>query len=294
MISVDAPAARENRHAQATPPRRLLVGVAFDQASSVALVRAHAIARRMELELLIVHVVAREPPSSVTSSAVVDLTSRRAREHLARTTVQDWAFFETGIALPRESIHVRFGRPAEQLARITRQRQPDLLVIGGRVESESQGRGVATAIVARSQCPVLVAGNPREDRTAVVGCDLASAEVPVVRVAAKLAQRLGLRVSVVHNLARTSLRGATYALPATLRAQARWLRMRALAGLVRDLAAVDDAVVTSEPVSADAILRMARARDADLIVLGTHHDMGLTTRMVLAEARRSVLVVPLP
>jgi nucleotide-binding universal stress UspA family protein len=273
MISVDAPAARENRHAQATPPRRLLVGVAFDQASSVALVRAHAIARRMELELLIVHVVAREPPSSVTSSAVVDLTSRRAREHLARTTVQDWAFFETGIALPRESIHVRFGRPAEQLARITRQRQPDLLVIGGRVESESQGR---------------------EDRTAVVGCDLASAEVPVVRVAAKLAQRLGLRVSVVHNLARTSLRGATYALPATLRAQARWLRMRALAGLVRDLAAVDDAVVTSEPVSADAILRMARARDADLIVLGTHHDMGLTTRMVLAEARRSVLVVPLP
>jgi nucleotide-binding universal stress UspA family protein len=294
MMAADVPVLREKRHAQATPPRRVAVGVGFDHASSVALIRAHAMARRMELELLIVHVMAREPLASGTRSTVVDLSSRRARMHLGKTTVQDWAFFETGIALPRESILIRFGRPAEQLARITQERRPDLLVIGGRVESESQGRGVATAIVARSHCPVLVAGDPREDRTAVVGCDLASAEVPVVRVAAKLAHRLGLRVSVVHNLPRTSLRGASYALPATLRMQARWLRTRALAGLVRDLAVVDDAVVTSEPMSADAILRRARARDADLIILGTHHDMGLTTRMVLAEARRSILVVPLP
>jgi nucleotide-binding universal stress UspA family protein len=61
-----------------------------------------------------------------------------------------------------------------------------------------------------------------------------------------------------------------------------------------------EAVVTGEPEPAEAILREARARDADIVVVGTHPKnwfsrivSGSVAVDVVNGAKRSVLVMPL-
>lgn len=246
----------------------------------------------MGLDLWVVHVTAPWPRSA---GDVTSLSSRRARVRAVKNAVQQWSLFELGLALPAKYILVCFGDPAEKLHHATRHLRAELLVLGGRTDAAADAPGALTeAVLARSSCPVLVAGPVRDGRAMVVATDLERPNVPVVRVAASLARQLRRPLTVVHNVDGVALHGVVYALPDGLEREVMAARLQTLGGVVRGIESVDDATVTREALAGDGILQVARARDVDLLVVGARPDVGLTSKHILAEARRSVLVVPLP
>lgn len=270
---------------------RILAAVSLDRGSALALRRAHDLSRALELELCVVHVVT-TPPSPAASRAVLDFPSRLARTRMAKVAVQEWSLFELGIALPSRCIHIRFGLPEDQLTRVSRQLRAGLLVVGGRVAPHSPSPGQLTRrIISRAKCPVFVAGPVRDGRSMVVATDLVGPTVPVVRVAWDFARRLARRLTVVHNL--ESVVPAATGAPLDVLDPDSAARLDTLGLVIQALDDVD-ATVTHDSTAVEGILRVARARDVDLVVVGVRPRAGLTTENVLAQARRSVLAVPLP
>lgn len=286
------PTKRETAAEDAGRAGRLVIGVGLDGPSAVALRRGLALAEALSLDPWIVHVLepetARRDGGGQTRDAV---DAQRAR--LARRAVQEWSLFEVGVALPRSSIHVRVGDPADELTRFARLRRVDLLLVGGRTDAAAATPGELTrTLVSRATCPVLVCGPARNDAL-VVATDLMDPAVPVVRTAARLATRLGRPLSIVHNVSGVTLRGTTFPLPGALAEAVVAERLDQLDRLVRDVAPRSDARLTRAPTAGDAVLRVAREQDVDLVVIGVRSSMGLTTESILTEARRSVLTVPL-
>lgn len=279
-------------------PHRLLVGVSLDAASALALRRAHALSRILELELRVVHVIGAtvgEDGRRQERGNVRDLASRRTRLRLAKRGVQEWAQFATGITLPSSSIHVRVGIPADELCGAARRFHVALLVLGGAAVAGAKAPGTLTrTVLSRAACPVLVCGAARAEGAFIVATDLSHPSVPVVRAAASLARRLGRSLSVVHNVDAIATDGAALPLPPSVQDQVLVERLDALAGIVRAIAPVRDATLTREPLAAEGILRVARERDVDLIVVGARREAGLTAESILSDTRRSLLSVPLP
>ncbi|NOU29097.1 MAG: universal stress protein [Polyangiaceae bacterium] len=275
-------------------PRGLVVGVRLDGASALALKRGFELARVTMSGLTVAYVLPLTPRGSKPSEGWVrDVMSRRAREGVARAAVQRWALKELGVAIPEDSLLIRFGEPAEELARAATALDAWVVIIGGRPYATSAGPGQTTrGIVARTACAVFVSGMARAGAGMVAATDMGTHSLPVLAVASALAEQLGRRVSVVHNVDGVVMHGARYPLPAGIREQVLGARLDRLSDVVRRDARVDDARVMHERDAATAILRAARTDDADLIVLGRRSAPGRTIRRVLADARRSVLVVP--
>ena len=264
--------------------QRLVVGVSFDRGSAQALERGHELARALGLELAVVHVL---PDDDVRhrSEAV-----RRAFAHATRTASQRGALSVCAIALPTDSVRVRFGDVAKHLVHVARRHSGELLVIGGRSD-DGLAPGARTAeIVRQSHGPVLLAGLRTGARQIVAATDLASEGVPVVRRAAEYAKRLCRRVSVIHNVDH----GSQPPLLAPIERLSLAENLDRLRSIVRELDAVDDATVTREDIAAAGILRIARVRDADIVVVGVRPDIGSTSWSILASAQRSILLVPRP
>ncbi len=264
--------------------QRLVVGVSFDRGSAQALERGHDLARALGLELAVVHVL---PDDDVRhrSDAV-----RRAFASATRTAIQRWALSSCAIALPTDTIRLRFGDVADHLLHVTRRHSGELLVIGGRTDDGFAPGSRALQIARQSLRPVLLAGPRTGARQIVAATDLASEGIPVVRSAAEYARRLCRRVSVVHNVVHDSQ--PTFLAPIERDSLAE--NLDRLRSIVRELDAVDDATVTREDVAAAGILRIARVRDADIVVVGVRPDVGSTSWSILASAQRSILLVPLP
>lgn len=295
---------------------RILVGVSLDRASAVALKRARFLARSLRLELRVVHVAepsaraARRGAGAAGSPERVEVTrgagrafakaaaprgrSSRGRERLLQCAVQQWAEFELGVSLATDDILIYFGQPAEALDRAAREHNAELLVIGGTSGHDSAPPGwVTQSILAEASCPTLITAPKRSGRSLVVGTDLDSPNVPVVRAAVRLASRMKRRVTVVHNIDGVGFHGAVSAVPDSWTDEVVATRLEALGCVVRDLASVEEATITRQPTAVDGILQVARARDVDLVVVGVRPDVGDTSRLLLSETRRSVLAVPL-
>lgn len=278
--------------ALAPPLPRVVIGVALDRPSAGALQRGLELARMLGFEPWIVHVLEPDTISRGRADGAVDL-SQRQRLQSTKRVIQDWSLFETGIALPTKNLRVCIGDPAEELSRFARQRRADLLIVGGRAAATSPTPGALTrAIIARATCPVLVCG-PTRNEALVVATDLRDPAAPVVRTAARFAKGLGHSLSIVHNVTGVSLRGITSPLPAQLAEQVVAERLDQLDRLVRQIAPQSDATLTRERTAVDAVLRVARERDVDLVIIGVRPRLGMTTDAILTEARRSVLTVPL-
>ena len=263
-------------------PQRLVVGVSFDQPSTQALERGHELARALDLELAVVHVL---PADDVRHRSE---EVRRAFSHATRTAIQRWALSACAIALPIDTIRVRFGDVAEGLVQLARRQTGELLVIGGRSDDGSVPGALTAEIVRRAGRPVLIAAPRTGARQMVVATDLASESVPVVRSAADFARRLCRRVSVVHNAVDTFG-------PLVPRARVSMSEnLDLLRSLGRDVDAVDDGTITREEIAAAGVLRIAHVRDADIVVVGVRRDVGSTSWNILTGARGSILLVPVP
>lgn len=268
--------------------RRIVVAVRLDRASTQGLSWAHSLGRHLGLDVEVVHVLS----APVDADGAGGLAGRIQQVRIARAAVQEWALSETGIALPGPSVHVRFGDIARQVADTARRCDATLVVVGGPLDDDD-GAGALTAdIIAAARRPVFVAGPKRCGGAFLVATDLEQFGAPVLHVGARYARRLGRRLSVIHHL--DGLRDDDDAVPEQ-REHAEEdvaIRLGTLRHLAQKLRA-DDATVTRSGLPGDGILRVARARDVDVVVIGVRSDAGLTSRWVLAAARRSVLTVPI-
>lgn len=85
---------------------------------------AARLARRMDAELALVHVVA--PPASARAEA----SAFAAQTEAGRSLLDELAWDVTPAAGVTPTVHLRFGRPSEELIRVATTLSCDLIVIG--------------------------------------------------------------------------------------------------------------------------------------------------------------------
>jgi nucleotide-binding universal stress UspA family protein len=134
--------------------------------------------------------------------------------------------------------------------------------------------------------------------------DFSPASRPAFRKALELAKTYGAQLIVVHVLPMLPVPGDAYVPPSVWNDLERGQRTTAQRGLGRLVAQAKKARVRATSalldigVTHERIVRFARARRADLIVMGTHGRSGLTRALlgsvasrVLASARCPVVTV---
>lgn len=193
---------------------------------------------------------------------------------------------------------VRCGFFADEISAFARELGANLIVL--EAPKKRFGRQVAK-IARRSGIPVLVAREGATDEVIVAASDLSDRRMPVLERAATLGERLSEPVILIHNLSPFS-RVADGVTRWTLAQSAdeRARRLQCLQHASQRMAApVLATLLCDEANPTDAIVRTARTRNADLIVVGTHRR-GWLRRLfhrsvaiqVVNRVRRSVLVTP--
>lgn len=178
----------------------------------------------------------------------------------------------------------------------------DLVVIPP--DSGHTGRSIAN-IASSARVPVLAPrhmGGNAGHRTVVVGVDLRSPALPVLRAAAAFAGRFAATLVAVHNLAPIAVRAKGDKSRERTISHAPSDVMRAVEQLFESVQKVDttaEAVVTTDADAARAILAIANQRRADLVVVGVRRKttgrMSIGGRMperVANHAHQSVLTIP--
>jgi nucleotide-binding universal stress UspA family protein len=235
----------------------------------------------------------------------------RETEHDLRSFVAET--FQTAGTMPDVDIEVRSGRPAPEVLAASRESDADLIVMSTRGLSGFRKAffGATTERVLRETAvPVLV--TPAHDsgpvsfedlrsrvRRVVAPVDLSEATPGQVSTAAAVAEVLGVPLVVAHVI-------EPFPLPAAWRSRLRSVdnerRSRADAAL-EDLAAKIQSSQRYETVRlygdpAEEIAKLARDRDAGLIVIGLHSSplfgprMGSVTYRVLCLVSIPVLALP--
>lgn len=225
-----------------------------------------------------------------TEVVVVRLEVSRPREH-ALAAVARWRRAHLDEKLPATRIVLVDGLAA--LAEVVEWLRPRLAVVP---EARSWPSDGAVRLAAVARVPVLSACRPPRPGPVVAASSLEDRSLPVLRQAAHWARLFHWPLTVVHNLDWGGLAAALPVVPiwheATLGP--------ANAGLLEKAANDTDAAVTvtrtPDPVA--AILEVAQEADAELVVVGVsrgrRRPRRRVTARVLANARRNVLVVPLP
>ena len=267
-----------------------------------ALRRAFALSRVLQRDLRILRVEV-APPFGHPLFPEVDLggvvVSAEAQIELDGETGR-WCSSFLGRAVPVEGLHVPNGDVVEGVSERVAELGAEIVVLAA-----SSGIGdFATALAIRSALPVLVARAMATDESILAATDLEREDYPVLRRAAALAEQLDAPIVAVHNATpRASLVGFAPTWPGmvlTAGTECSW-REEHLRRATRDIGIEGDHVVAHELDAVDAILHEARARRADVVVVGTRRlswFARLVGRSVAADvaetAQRSVLVTPLP
>lgn len=297
-----------------TPPeaanaKRVLVAVALDAASGTALQRGDVFARALDAELHVLHVLpgrlrdrVGRPDAPVSDDSIEE--SHIAREAMLR-------FCETMLARPfsPRRILVRRGQIAEAILETAAWLDATLVVVGGddgAAPGEHRHGRVVTKVVRQAARPVLVARGATRSDAIVAATDFTDATFPALAQAAEISGRLEAPLTFVHNIEPFGalVAGTTFGVPAMLLGvavrDAEQQRAENLRHLAARLGQGINTVVTSQETATDAILTVARERDADMVVVGTHRRRGLrglfgqgTAEMVATTAKRSVLAIPI-
>ena len=133
--------------------KRIIIGVDFSDASKVALVQAGLWAQKLDVPLLAMHVL--QPPAPMLPEAQIALPDPawlRSMEVHAREQLEEWAK-----DLPRASVLVKWGSPAEELVA---EADPDTLLVVSQVGHSAIERllfgSTAARVVRHAPCDVLV------------------------------------------------------------------------------------------------------------------------------------------
>jgi nucleotide-binding universal stress UspA family protein len=219
----------------------------------------------------------------------------RALDHRLEVEHTTCAWLKDGLGSEgaRERLKLRYGDPVDEIAAHAGALEAQMIIVAPGMPP--YGRMV-TALARAARVPVLVARARRETDIIVAATDLRDRTFPVLRTAAEFGQRLHASVVAIHNVGTpTPHESASDRVTYACNTCARRLRDAS-----RRLAIDADVVISRELSSAEAILREARMRNVDLIVVGARARSWLerwTNRSVAARvvggAEGSVLVTPL-
>jgi nucleotide-binding universal stress UspA family protein len=291
--------------------RRILCALDLSDFSPHVLGHAVALARWSGATLAVVH-VARAPDFRLIDAQVLDAAERERRLDALRRLVD--GALETSAA----RLVLRQGDTAHEIAEEAAASAADLLVVGthGRRGLDHWELGsVAEDVIRRAPCPVLTV--PRGSRPAaamgapfrsvVCALDLGPSSAATLEAALSLSIRSQAATAVVHVLedvpeeaSRMRLRlgapwFAAYRDAAARQAGARLHEL--LPEEVRSACAVEEFLLPGKP--SRRIVRLAREREADLVVMGAHGArpmqvtlFGSTAAKVVRESACPVLTVP--
>jgi nucleotide-binding universal stress UspA family protein len=276
---------------------RILCAVTFSPSSRRSVAWAAALARPYDGELRLFHAV---PPGDEGGAAAV-------QDHSERLLGKLFALGDGLPGRPRISAAVTEGDTAAEILRHARLAHADLIAIGmhgrdGRVSP------LVAHIAVDAPCPVLAVDEtvtPPGRSSAVgrllVGVDFLPASLAAADYAFALADAVGAQVTVLHVLPehwdgpRWDDANADDARRLVEHHFREVLRM-AVSEIASSTRFKDQIVTSGRPCV--EIVRLARVRDTDLIVMGidaghTSRELfGETTNCVMQFARRTVLLVP--
>lgn len=295
---------KERRVCEDQGTRRILLGLFGGECPQAALFRAQSLSLVLGAELHVVRVVPPiEPRRRLLGVRAGSAEARRALTNLLDARRRTRAFLSDALGnkLPKGRLRLRAGEFLPEVAERARELGASLIVLSAAGADARYGRKV-TRMARASNVPVLVARNVSTSEVIVAATDLRRHAVPVLHQAAELSQRLGVPLIAVHNVDLGVLgAGPEMAVQLTLAPDSSLSRQcrRRLLDAARDLSVEYEAVLRNELDPAHAVLDEARARDADLIVVGTYGRTWLerlltrsVSARVIGRATRSVLVTP--
>jgi nucleotide-binding universal stress UspA family protein len=288
---------------------RVVYGTDLTRTSEPAWREALLVARLFEAEVVLVHAVPTAllvPPGEFAAPELYRQVIEAAREH-ARAGIER---LQDAVPAPVPKIRYRIepGPPALRILEAIREEAGDLVVVGthGRTGLRRVVLGsVADRLVRLAPCPVLTvgaqAGSRRGPRPTLERIVYATDFSPSARAAwpwvVALARAAGAEVDLVHV---TLVPAAEQGVPVEVlgrMAQALDEEGRANAeAFLRDgpLDRERVHVVVGPGVAADQVLRVARTRAADLVVMGTHGWSGVLRWMLGSVAQHVVQAAPCP
>jgi len=292
--------------------KNVLAPVDFSERSIETLELAAGIAKQFGANLHIVHVYERDMPLTTVMAMPLALppveVAPGVRRHLKDVAKR------TGIELRPAFIHAVEGRPFEEICRLAREREIDLIVVATRGNTGIKHLllgSTAERIVRYSPCPVLVVHPRLHDgkralrfERILVPVDFSACSLKGIEYAKRLAKQFGSKLTVLNSVAFqyyiTSDEYARYDLPLLMQ-QAE----KAARGQMRELLKKKDweeiKVTPSLQIghAGQQICARAASQHADLIVTSTHGTTGFkhilvgsTAEYVVRHATCPVLVVP--
>jgi nucleotide-binding universal stress UspA family protein len=293
---------------------KILVPLDFSPASMVALDRAVWLAKQFRSAIHLVHVY---PPDEASAPGAGHLLFQSAKA-IERLNEELAGIHRKHIPTFRaENCHIRSGRPYEEIVRLAREIDADLIALSTRGQSGLKHLllgSTAERVVRNAPCPVLVARKRKKRakassevfaiRTILVPTDFSQCALAGTEYAAFLAKKLRAMLRLFHAVypytnyvfvdrAGVRLSGLAEAVEETARQEMDALKqMDFLRGL-----RVETKILPGPAV--DEICAAAGDPDVDLIVTSTHGRTGLKHALIgsVAEhvvryAERPVLVVP--
>ena len=302
--------------------RNVLVPIDFSAPSLEAIELAFPLLKRFGADLHLVHVFT--PGYPLANMAAMPLivpeleVGKRVRRHLNDVAKK------YGIELGPRNIHALKGRPFEEICRLAREADIDLIVISTRGNTGLKHLALgstAERVVRHSHCPILVVRGSDSKRKAghrgraqralsfrkiLVPIDFSDCSMKALAYAKALAKEFGSTLVLLHSVHIeyyvASDEYARYDFP-LLMAQSQKAAKAQMSDLVRQTKAEGFKIETALEVGhpGDQICAQAQDRRADLIVTSTHGRTGLkhiligsTAEFVVRHAPCPVLVVPSP
>jgi nucleotide-binding universal stress UspA family protein len=294
---------------------KILVPVDFSPASVEALEYAVSLAKQFRAAIHLVHVYPPDEASSVPSAGHLLFESAEAIERLNEELT---GIHRKHVPMFRpDNCHIRRGRPHEEIVRLAREIDADLIALSTRGHSGLKHLllgSTAERVVRNAPCPVLVVRKPKQKskaatksfaiRTILVPTDFSQCSLAGTAYAAFLARKLGATLRLFHAIypytnyvfvdrAGVRLSGLAEAVEETTRQEMDALKQM---DFMRSLTVQ---VATLPGFAVDEICAAAGEPDVDLIVTSTHGRTGLKHALIgsVAEhvvryAERPVLVVP--
>jgi nucleotide-binding universal stress UspA family protein len=257
---------------------------------SETLKRAGALCEALNADLTIMRVLDCYPVISPSLRPFAMTDGAQALDGLLklRFATSAWAESALGRAFPQARLELQRGGYVQLACRRARELNASVIVVApgaGPIDSAIESIAISTGI------SVLVGRwSEQHDSIVVAATDLEDPRFPVLRAAAELSRALGASLVPVHNIS-----------PLSARLRGSVSRPEAFARAAAELHLGQAGVVSEDSDAARAILREARAREADLVIVGLRPRSWLqglrrpsVASCVLRDARRSVLLTPLP
>lgn len=290
-------------------PPLIVCPIDFSDTSRTALQYSCAIADHFGARVVVTTV---DDPLLATVAAAsgepLAAATKKELQHFIHTTVSERPEGPKSLEL-----QVTVGKPAAEILRTARERRADLIVMSSQGRSGTSKRffgSTTEAVLRATDVPVLVTPKTKHQVTSlsdiakqirhiVVPVDLSSASARQLGIAATIGRALSAGLIVPYIIEPVfvppAVRWAAPGLDAERRAQAESSLHELVAG-VDAHAPVETLVVTGDP--SEEIVKLARTRDAGLIVMGLHSSdfggprMGSVTYRVLSMTTALVLALP--